>query len=327
MRRSNLRGYKPSRGAPQHLKRVPRLPMETTGADMNFAIPVRPLARRPAVLEGTADPNASLYPGKPFSLLLPLLTRSVSLLTLLLQDGAVDVELASAAIALDPGLAFGTLQLANRDRAEGDDPIWQLPLAVVAAGREALLQLLQRAPRIECSGNAAKQTRLCRLVTNAVARAAAAHLLARELGNSMPRKSYLSGLLFELPAIVRLAAPAISQAALLSTMCHTLPAAMVRAAMARMADDEQEPPGDPLLGIVLIADAVLAAEAEPASLTAALEELADSPLWHCWPATGAGQRNFLLGRCCEMANWAKANLHGLDPWEFMARLERRNPWE
>ena len=293
---------------------------------MNFAAPVHPLVR-PHALENEADPNTLLYAGRPSARLLPLLTRSVSLLTLLLQDGAVDLELASAVIGLDPGLAFGTLQLANRERAEGEDPIWQLPLAVVAAGREALQQLLQRAPKIECSGNAGKVSRLCKLVANATARASVAHLLARELGGVIPRKSYLSGLLFELPAIVRLAAPQFSQAVLLSSMCRTLPAAMVRAAMVGMADDGEEPPSDPLLAIVLIADAVLGAEAEPFSQTAWLEELAASPLWHCWQATGAQQRNFLLGHCCEMARWAKARLHDMDPWEFMSRLERRNPWE
>lgn len=301
--------------------------METTGPDMDLAVPTRPLPRLPAAVEREADPNAPLRPGKPSSLLLPLLTRSASLLTLLLQDGAVDLELAGAVIGLDPGLAFGTLQLANRERVEGEDPIWQLPLAVVAAGREALQQLLQRAPRIECGSNVGKARSLCKLVANAAARASVAHLLARELGSSIPRKSYLCGLLFELPAIVRLGAPAISQAVLLSAMCRTLPAAMVRAAMVGMADDGEQPPSDPLLAIVLIADAVLAAEAEPSSQTASLEELAASPLWHCWQAADAQQRKFLLGHCCEMARWARANLHDMDPWEFMARLERRNPWE
>jgi hypothetical protein len=250
----------------------------------------------------------------------------MSLLTLLLKDGAVDLELAGAVIGLDPGLAFGTLQLANRERVEGEDPIWQLPLAVVAAGREALQQLLQRAPRIEC-GYSGKQGRLSKLVANATARASVAHLLARELEGSIPRKAYLSGLLFELPAIVRLGAPAISQAALLSSMCRTLPAAMVRAAMVGMADDGELAPSDPLLAIVLIADAVLGAEAEPSSEPASLEELAGSPLWHCWTATDGQQRKFLLAHCCKMARWARASLHDMDPWEFMARLERRNPWE
>jgi hypothetical protein len=300
--------------------------METTGPNMNFAAPVRLLAPPPVAVKREADPNPAPRPGRSAALVLPLLTRSVPLLTLLLHDSAVDLELAGAVIGLDPGLAFGTLQLANRDRGEGDDPIWQLPLAVVAAGSEELQRLLQRAPRIEVSGEAGKTGRLSRLAESAVARASVAHLLARELGGAIPRKSYLAGLFFELPDMARHTAPAISQAALLPAMCHTLSAALVRAAMAGKADD-QEPPRDPLLAIGLIADGLLTAMAEPASLSASLEELAAGPFWHCWTAIDAGQRTFLLGHCCELARWARANLHGMDPWEFMARLERRNPWE
>ncbi|MFZ0311073.1 MAG: HDOD domain-containing protein [Candidatus Korobacteraceae bacterium] len=293
---------------------------------MNLAAPARPLARPPVAIATEVDASATIRCGRSPALVLPLLTRSISLLTLLLQDSAVDLELAGAVIGLDPALAFGTLQLANRDRGEGEDAIWQLPLAVVAAGREGLQQLLQRAPRIECSGHMGKQTRLCRLVANAATRAAVGHLLARELGSSIPRKAYLSGLLFELPAMVRLAAPAISQAELLPAMCHALPAAMVRAAMG-LPDDGEEAPRDPLLAIGLIADAVLGAVAEPSSLTVALEELAAGPLWHCWEASSTQQRAFLLEHGCELAGWVRANLEDMDPWEFMARLERRNGWE
>src|ERR1035438_3192530 len=60
---------------------------------------------------------------------LELTARSASLLNLLLQDGAVDLELTSSVVALDPGLAFTTLQLANRERREEDELIWQFPLA------------------------------------------------------------------------------------------------------------------------------------------------------------------------------------------------------
>jgi hypothetical protein len=299
--------------------------METTGPNMNLAAPARPLARPPVAIQSEVDSNASSRYAQS-ALVLPLLTRSLSLLTLLLQDSAVDLELAGAVIGLDPALAFGTLQLANRDRGEGEDPIWQIPLAVVAAGREALQQLLQRAPRIECSGHMGKQTRLCRLASHAAARASVAHLLARELGNCIPRKAYLSGLLLDLPAMVRLVTPEISPAALLPAMCRALPAAMVRAAMG-LADDDQEPPRDPLLAIGLIADAVLGAVAEPSSLPAALEVLAAGPLWHCWQASSAEQRTFLLEQCCQLTTWARANLEDIDPWEFMARLERRNGWE
>src|SRR5271167_4709965 len=64
---------------------------------------------------------------------LPVLARSAALLKLLLQDGAVDLELTASVIALDPGLALETLQAASLE-SHGEDQIWQLPLAVVAAG-------------------------------------------------------------------------------------------------------------------------------------------------------------------------------------------------
>ena len=78
--------------------------------------------------------------------ILPVRTRSVSLLKLLLRDSAIDLELASSVVGLDPGMAFGALQLANAQRHQGDDPIWQLPLAVVEAGRELLGYLRSTRP-------------------------------------------------------------------------------------------------------------------------------------------------------------------------------------
>jgi len=293
---------------------------------MNVADLVRTFAGRPLAVESEADPSAAIYATKP-ALVLPLVTRSASLLALLLQDDAVDLELASAVIGLDPGLSFGTLQLANRDRAETNDPIWQLPLAVVAAGREPLEQLLQHAPRIESGSDAGRRTRLGQLVSNAVTRACVAHLLARDLGSCAPRKSYLSGLLFDLPAIGRLAVPPITQAVLLAAMCHTLPAAMVRTAMVSLADDNESLPSDPLVAIGRIADAVLQAAAATSPVTTAMEDLAASPLWCFWKEIGTQERIFLLGQCASLAGWAKTNLHSMDPWEFMAALERRNSWE
>src|SRR5664280_1072878 len=82
-------------------------------------------------------------------LCLPILTRSASLLNLLLQDGTVDLELTSSVVALDPGLALTTLQLANRERRDGDEATWQFPLAVAASGQHCLLQAVNRAPKIE----------------------------------------------------------------------------------------------------------------------------------------------------------------------------------
>ncbi len=92
------------------------------------------------------------------AVVLPLLTRSSGLLNLLFQDGTVDLELASSVVALDPGLAFGTLQLANRDRVGKSNPIWLFPLAVVAAGRDLMLQLVNQAPRIESGARPPQST-------------------------------------------------------------------------------------------------------------------------------------------------------------------------
>src|SRR5271165_4320094 len=85
----------------------------------------------------------------PF-LSLPILSRSAALLALLLQDGTVDLELTSSVVGLDPGLAFGILQAANLER-NGDAEIWQFPLAVVAAGCDRLLTMVNCAPKVESS--------------------------------------------------------------------------------------------------------------------------------------------------------------------------------
>ena len=52
------------------------------------------------------------------------------------------------------------------------------------------------------------QSVLQSLITEAVLRACVAHSLARELGSCSPRKCFLSGLLFDLPALVTLSVPA-----------------------------------------------------------------------------------------------------------------------
>ena len=97
--------------------------------------------------------------------------------------------------------------------------------------------------------------------------------------------------------------------------------------MVSMADDSEFAPRDPLVAIVRIADAVLQAAAGTPPATASMEELAASPLWCFWKKTDAQQRIFLLGQCSSLAGWAKTNLHSMDPWEFMAALERRNSSE
>ena len=133
-------------------------------------------------------------------IMLPVLTRSVSLLRLLLRDSAIDLELASSVVGLDPGMSLGTLQLANARRHQGDDPIWQLPSAVVQAGRERLEHFILHAPTIESPGNSARRAQLEKVVEDAVVRACVAHGVTRELGQSNPRKAFLCALLFVIAA-------------------------------------------------------------------------------------------------------------------------------
>jgi hypothetical protein len=250
------------------------------------------------------------------------------LLGLLFQDGTVDLELASSVVALDPGLAFGTLQLANRDRAGESNPVWQFPLAVVAAGRDLMLQLASRVPRMESSLSPGR-TELRQLYRDAVLRAGVAHLLTRELGNCDPRKSFLAGLLLKLPAMVKVASAghSISPAALLSTMCSTLPSAVVTAAMAGLASADQYDPLAPVGAIARIADALVTSLARGSSGSGTLEKLASGPLWRFWDEAHERQRCCLLSHGLELAKWASANLYKMDPWEFMARLERHKSWE
>lgn len=253
--------------------------------------------------------------------MLPVLTRSVSLLRLLLRDSAIDLELASSVVGLDPGMSLGTLQLANARRHQGDDPIWQLPSAVVQAGRERLEHFILHAPTIESPGNSARRAQLEKVVEDAVVRACVAHGMTRELGQSNPRKAFLCGLLFESPLLAHGAAgSSCSRGVLFSTMSHILPASMVRAVMA--VDTDPGSPGDPLFAAVLMADAVV--KAQRGVPERCLQECASSSFCDGWIDADRAQRRALLSHASDVANWAAASLHRMDPWEFMARLESRN---
>src|SRR5271165_6192078 len=141
----------------------------------------------------------------PF-LSLPILSRSAALLTLLLQDGTVDLELTSSVVALDPGLAFGTLQVANLER-NGEGEIWQLPLAVVAAGCDRLQAMVTYALKVESSYDCGTSAKLRQLYVRCVQRACIAELLTNMLGNANPKQSYVAGLLFGLPGMPKPAGP------------------------------------------------------------------------------------------------------------------------
>ncbi len=71
-------------------------------------------------------------------------------------------------VALDPGLALGTLQLANLER-NGDGEIWQLPLAVVAAGCDRLLAMVNCALQVESSYDCGTGARFRQLYLRCVA--------------------------------------------------------------------------------------------------------------------------------------------------------------
>ena len=267
--------------------------------------------------------TAAQQPGRGFAL--PVRSASVRFLNLFLQDAAVDLELASSVIALDPGLAYGTLELANRELPDDSERIWRLPQAIVTAGRDSLQQLVAEAPRLDCWTEAAVGIRLCRLVGDGVARACVAEFLARELGIGDSRKCFLSGLLFELPRLVRWAVPARmhSPELMLVEMCHTLPASVVRAVLAAGAEEGSS--GEPAVALVLLADAVLRGRRQPAK--SVLEEVSDTTLWQPWSAMPRLQRSALLQRSLVVASWASKNLQRMHPWEFMARLEHRKSWE
>jgi HDOD domain-containing protein len=251
---------------------------------------------------------------------LPVLTRSVGLLRVLLHDGIVDVELVSSVIALDPGLTYRVLQLANRDLPDDCDRIWQLPLAVVTAGRAKLDEVLNEVSQVEFVDSS--KSEIQNVILEAVLRACLAHTLACELASYSPRKCFLSGLLFELPALVTLTVPARidAHAMLLSDMCHSLPVTIVRAALAQIAS--KAAPSDPMVAIVLIAQELLRASR---LAHRPMEELAAHSLWRPWPSMSLLQRRKILERCGELIAWVGKNLYHVHPWEFMAQLESNTP--
>ncbi|MGB8885553.1 MAG: HDOD domain-containing protein [Candidatus Korobacteraceae bacterium] len=302
--------------------------MNSTGTAMDCPAQTRELDGPLAACSAPAGCGACSDGSNLASLVLPLLTRSSGLLNLLFQDGTVDLELASSVVALDPGLAFGTLQLANRDRVGKSNPIWLFPLAVVAAGRDLMLQLVNQAPRIE-SLAPSRRNQLFQLSRDAVLRASLAQLLTRELGECDPRKSFLAGLLLELPTLVKVALPrqSISPARLLATLCSALPSAVVTAALAGPASADRYDPLAPVGAIARIADSLVTSLAGGYSGIPPLERLASGPLWRFWSETNVRQRSSLLGHGLELAQWVSANLYRMDPWEFMARLESHKSWE
>lgn len=266
-----------------------------------------PIESRPFLVTESAAAPPNIRP----EFVLPVMPRSAVLFHLLLQDNAIDLGLASSVVALDVGLAFGVIQLANPVCGEGD-LVWQLPSAVVAAGRESLLDLLERAPRLDPQLSSNGRQRLSAMMRDAVVRACLAQWLARQLGKCNTKKAYLGGLLFDIPKMVAATRKVHDgyRAQLLSIMCNSLPATLVRAALTEVDDDGEV--SDPLLATILLAELQVRGRNAPA----------DTPLWDCWPDFNAEQRACVLETCGKLASWAGENFMRMDPWEFMSRMER-----
>jgi hypothetical protein len=246
---------------------------------------------------------------------------------LLLDDAAVDLELVSSVVALDPGLAFGTLQLASPEGLPADGTSWSLPLAVVAAGRERLQELVDCASLLAAGLTGETKAQLQPLFLGSARRACVAQFLGRELGKVHPEQCYLAGLLCDLPEMVTLTAPgdpALAQVALRSALRRSVPAE-VFAAIAEAPQSGERQPCSAIPAILRIASSML--EPTDGETPRQMARLAASPLWAPWNSTTLQHRILLLGRCCAVAAQAGAQVERLAPWEFANRLEQRRAWE
>jgi len=262
----------------------------------------------------------SLCPPPPRILSLPILSRSAALLLLLLQDGTVDLELTSSVVGLDPGLAFDTLQIANQER-NGDGEIWQLPLAVVAAGCDRLLTMVNCALKVESSYSVGVGARFRQLYLRCVQQACLAEFLACTLGNVNPKQAYVAGLLSGLLGPAEGISPELS-----SSLNCILSAGLYVQAMNSMHSPAAG--GSPVDACVLLAESILDfGGIEGPGLTAKAQHLLDSPLWDCWDSCGRQERCRIVAQGSRLGKWVGANAPRLSPWEFVTRLQRRRSWE
>ncbi len=291
------------------------------------------------------DPD---FDGPPF-LRLPILARSASLLSLLLQESSVDLELTSAVVALDPGLAFTTLQLANCEGRDGDEALWQFPLALVAGGQRRLLQAVNRAPKIEAYSSTKTRARLGQLWMRAIVRASVAFDLSKQMGGANSRQAFLAALLFELPGLVELAFPSSAEAqlGLQATARASLPLEITTAIghardhihphtgadsdlhlHSHSCPNSEDSPQTSLGASLLLAELLLRSTLHgPLPSPGSWVGLTSNPAWQCWEETSMEQRHRRLDRCWQLARWAAANAPEMNPWEFTARLERSKGWE
>jgi len=270
--------------------------------------------------------DAGYEPFEPSILDLPILTRSAELLNLLLQDGTVDLDLASSVVSLDAGLAFMVLQLANRDRGTGDVAIWQLPMAIVAGGQQRILRSLNRAPRIETALGPRIGAHLLQLSVRAVVRGAIAQVVAVQLGGVNLRQAFLGGLLFELPGMVQMTAGSRSlalQRVLRTALDESLPPEL--ATVIADGSAERERPRTSLAAAIVLADAF--SEHALGKSSPGNGKLDDWAQWQCGQAGNAGQWHRLTDRCFQLARWVAANVQTIAPWEFAAKVGRNSDWE
>jgi hypothetical protein len=283
---------------------------------MSCAVPLRGLAASTAPL---CDEACAGQLGKQ-EVLLPVLGRSVALLQLLLREPALDLELADCVITLDPGLAFGVLQLGNLRGHSRGDVTWQLPLALVASGRSALQDLLDSAPRLESAADPAVVPQLFELVRNAVVRGCLAHWLARELGRCNPKKAFLAGLLAEVPRMA-----ALTGAGRGGGRPNDLPffARLMSFDLAKVAGDHGRAQNlnQTLAAITRLAEMLRQKQAAEGAPT-----IADPPDWYPWLNLTTNDRLRLMDHGSDLARWAGENLYQLTPWDFISRLERHKPW-
>ena len=269
--------------------------------------------------------DSGLCPPDLLILHLPVLARSAALLKLLLQDGAVDLELTTSVIALDPGLALGTLQAASLENY-GEDEIWQLPLAVVAAGCDRLLAIVNGALKVESSFDCTTSRKLRQLYLRGVQQACIAQMLTGILRGANPKRSYVAGLLFGLPSVLSLS-DARNQ---MSFPAAHAPFGRCQAALWTLVAGSSSTAAErnPVAASVLLANQVLelpgAEHPERSELT---HTLVVSPLWESWDECTTQARCQFLAQAEKLGKWAAANAPRLSPWEFMARLDRHKAWE
>lgn len=250
---------------------------------------------------------------------LPISTRSATLLNLLLQEPAVDLELAASVVAVDPALAFDVLQLANREPGGDGPPLWELAPALVAAGREPLLRLLECTGRAGSADGPAGDPRFYSRLRRGAVRACVAQFLGRELGRCNPKKCWLGGLLFEIPKLIVLSGSrrTCHASRVAAAIGNSLPPTLFLTAKFDLMRSTDEP----FFATILIAELLLRQE-----IGGGIDRL-DAAGWGCWPDLATQGRSMLLARGSVLERWAAANFDRLQPWDFLARLERSEPWE